>query len=288
MAQAEDRQRHAAGEIISYRVEQDELKGTCSRLRGELVQAQAELAVASASEARLASSEASAQKASAAARLGKHEDTVRWHDANAVFDAFASSSDLDEGGSAPRMLPVDFGHLCERMRRSQGRGPTPETQRKDFADFAFSAVFGSEAAAVGRAEFVRLFPHFALMLPDLEVAFAARVGADIKKKVQGLQSGEVPWQDPGAVFRAFATGLNRNIPRLLRGDFTTLCQQLRRAQGRSDDAFDQDAFGDFGFTVTFGQQAASVDKETFSRLFPHFSVALKELEDAFAQGSGSS
>lgn len=35
--------------------------------------------------------------------------------------------------------------------------------RRDFADFAFNAVFGSEAA-VDRSTFMRLYPHFALWL----------------------------------------------------------------------------------------------------------------------------
>ena len=47
----------------------------------------------------------------------------------------------------------------------------PETirngqERRDFADFAFSAVFGNEAA-VDRSTFMRLYPHFALH-PDKE------------------------------------------------------------------------------------------------------------------------
>ncbi|CAE7215595.1 GLN1 [Symbiodinium pilosum] len=92
---------------------------------------------------------------------------VRWHDAGSIFDAFASPGPPNR---SPRMLPLDFGHLCERLRRAQGRGPNPEQDRRGFADFAFASVFGS-AADVDRATFVRLFPHFALMLQELEDAF---------------------------------------------------------------------------------------------------------------------
>ena len=28
-----------------------------------------------------------------------------------------------------QMFPADFGHLCERLRRAQGRGPSPEKDR---------------------------------------------------------------------------------------------------------------------------------------------------------------
>lgn len=39
-------------------------------------------------------------------------------------------------------------------------------ERRAFADFAFSAVFGNEAA-VDRSTFIRLYPHFALHLGDI-------------------------------------------------------------------------------------------------------------------------
>lgn len=41
--------------------------------------------------------------------------------------------------------------------------PKTLQERRAFADFAFSAVFGNEAA-VDRSTFIRLYPHFALHL----------------------------------------------------------------------------------------------------------------------------
>ena len=43
-------------------------------------------------------------------------------------------------------------------------------ERRDFADFAFSAVFGNEAA-VDRSTFMRLYPHFALHPDSRSVGF---------------------------------------------------------------------------------------------------------------------
>mmetsp|Transcript_81394 Transcript_81394/g.154503 ORF Transcript_81394/g.154503 Transcript_81394/m.154503 type:complete len:453 (-) Transcript_81394:32-1390(-) len=92
-------------------------------------------------------------------------------DAGALFDAFASAGGVH---GEPRMRPADFGHLCESMRRAEGRGATPAEGRRGFAEFAFAAVFGNQALEVDRERFVLLFDHFAGHIQELESAFRHR------------------------------------------------------------------------------------------------------------------
>ena len=162
----EEWQRQSAAEILACRFEVNDLQKQCGELRGELVQAQAVMSISSSEvqAAEVVGPEPSEIRDRQYSRTAAA--AVRWHDAGSVFDAFASPVP----DRSPRMMPADFGHLCERLRRAQGRGPKPEKDRRDFADFAFAAVFGS-AGDVDRATFARLFPHFALMLHELEEAF---------------------------------------------------------------------------------------------------------------------
>ena len=163
----EEWQRQSAAEILACRFEVNDLQKQCGELRGELVQAQAVMSISSSEvQAAEVGPEPSEIRDRQNSRTRTAAAAVRWHDAGSVFDAFASP--VPE--KSPRMMPADFGHLCERLRRAQGRGPKPEKDRRDFADFAFAAVFGS-AGDVDRATFARLFPHFALMLHELEEAF---------------------------------------------------------------------------------------------------------------------
>ncbi|CAE7870793.1 GLN1 [Symbiodinium microadriaticum] len=163
----EEWQCQSAAEILACRFEVNDLQKQCGELRGELVQAQAVMSISS-SEVQAAAEVVGPEPSEL--RDWQYSRTaaaaVRWHDAGSVFDAFASP--VPE--RSPRMMPADFGHLCERLRRAQGRRPKPDKDRRDFADFAFAAVFGS-AADVDRGTFARLFPHFALMLHELEEAF---------------------------------------------------------------------------------------------------------------------
>ncbi|CAJ1351083.1 unnamed protein product [Effrenium voratum] len=178
-AQVGEWQRHSAAELLACRFEVSDLQRQNGELRGELVQAQAELLPSQTGGLRGPAAAGSAERAAQDAPGRRVEQSeaqprqtgasaaVRWHDAGSVFDAFASN-----GGDREQMFPVDFGHLCERLRRAQGRGPSTEQDRRDFAHFAFSAVFGAEAS-VDRGTFARLFPHFALMLNELEEAYVA-------------------------------------------------------------------------------------------------------------------
>eukprot|EP00931_Biecheleriopsis_adriatica_P114947 TRINITY_DN90812_c0_g1_i1.p1 TRINITY_DN90812_c0_g1~~TRINITY_DN90812_c0_g1_i1.p1 ORF type:complete len:358 (+),score=82.85 TRINITY_DN90812_c0_g1_i1:1-1074(+) len=184
--QFEESQRHSASELLSLRFECSDLAKQCGDLRGELVQAQAKLSVTGLRQTSAEEARGYPPAAPASTQPSRQDDlrgSVRWHDSGAVFDTFASASGpagrLRSTGS-PRMLPADFGYLCECLRRAQGRGPSREEDRKDFADFAFSATFGSEEAAVDRASFVRLFPHFALILQELEDTYAHEAASRLR------------------------------------------------------------------------------------------------------------
>lgn len=157
---------------MASRFEVSDLQRQCGELRGELVQAQAEMSMdaqplASAVHLQAHPQRTRAGGAGVAWQAQGPGGTVRWHDANAVFESFASP-----GPQGMQMYPADFGHLCEKLRRAQGRGPSAEKERREFAQFAFTAVFGNEAAAE-RSMFLRLYPHFALMLQELEETFAS-------------------------------------------------------------------------------------------------------------------
>merc|ERR1712100_480611 len=93
-------------------------------------------------------------------------------DPAALFDAFASTGGAI--GSAPRLRPADFGHLLESLRRAEGRGPSAEEERRGFPEFAFAAVFGSQALEVDKQRFVMLFDHFSGHVEELELAFQHR------------------------------------------------------------------------------------------------------------------
>lgn len=164
-SQVEEWQRESAAEVLSCRFEVSDLQRQCGELRGELVQAQAEMSMASQGAVEVQFPRKDASEIRESQHVYGRSAAIRWHDPGCVFDAFASP-----GPERAQMFPADFGHLCERLRRAQGRGPSGEKERRVFADFAFSAVFGNEAA-VDRSTFMRLYPHFALMLQELEEAF---------------------------------------------------------------------------------------------------------------------
>lgn len=93
-------------------------------------------------------------------------------EAGRLFDAFASVGT----GNQRRMTSADFGDLCEMLRHRRGRGPAPlSVAQGGFVNFAFAALFGCEAANVGRTEFVGLCSdHLAEYLEELEEEFLAR------------------------------------------------------------------------------------------------------------------
>lgn len=102
--------------------------------------------------------------------LAGPSDALR--DPGSLFDAFASTGGAL--GAAPRLRPADFGHLCESLRRAEGRGPSPEEERKGFAEFAFAAVFGNQVLEVDKQRFIMLFDHFSQHLEELEMAYQHR------------------------------------------------------------------------------------------------------------------
>jgi len=149
-AEVAEYQRGVASEMWSLRLQASELQQECK-----------ELTEAAAAHAR----DGVRPWATSAANDHTKPD-VPWHDAGRVFDMFASTS----GIGACSIRPSDFGHLCESLRRAQGRGSTPNAERQGFAEFAFVAVFGEGVTEVHRSRFAGLFPAFAEGLEDLELA----------------------------------------------------------------------------------------------------------------------
>lgn len=92
-----------------------------------------------------------------------------WRSAGRVFDLYATDP---RGEGAPRVRPAEFGHICEALKRHQGRGPTAVVDRRGFAEFAFLAVFGGRSPEVDRDRFCDMFAHVAENLEELEITYA--------------------------------------------------------------------------------------------------------------------
>lgn len=97
----------------------------------------------------------------------------------------------------------------------------------------------------------------------------------------------VDWDDPGAVFDAFASSGqgddaadSSHGPRRIRApDFRYLCESLRRAQGRGPTPPAQrQGFGEFAFGAVFGEGVTEVDRARFLQLYRPFAAGLHELE----------
>eukprot|EP00434_Breviolum_minutum_P041283 symbB.v1.2.036724.t1/scaffold5239.1/size29469/4 len=105
--------------MLACRFEVSDLQRQCGELRGELVQAQAEMSVASQGIVEVARKDPSEIRE--VQHVYGRTAAIRWHDPGSVFDGFASP-----GPERAQMFPADFGHLCERLRRAQGRGKSRE------------------------------------------------------------------------------------------------------------------------------------------------------------------
>lgn len=115
-------------------------------------------------------------------RRADNDDDNDWDccgmDAGNLFDTFSSVPPGPRSQfSSPRMRIADVGHLCETLRRHQGRGPTPAACRSGFAEFVISAVFGAEVSQVGKCDFMEMFPCLLANLEELEQEYS-------KKKVR--------------------------------------------------------------------------------------------------------
>jgi len=99
---------------------------------------------------------------------------IPWGNPGKVFDMFA----CDTGGGKFRLRAAELGHICELLRRHQGRPATAAADRRGFSEFAFVAVFGTRSAAgADRATFVELFKHMERNLEELEFTFESQRSA---------------------------------------------------------------------------------------------------------------